>query len=644
MGCCSKKKTFTDLGVFEMMEKNGAYKNIKNYAARQGIGDLRIYSDILVNFRKRYRRHYTKRFLERTGYSSSTTAQKMTVDNDELVLYLNGIPVDPVVEGINQTLVSYPYIDSIGRLWLQDNGEMSNDTDVWIDDVDSKTWDVIDFVENDPDDENNTDIDIQLHNDTDGDRVITIDGSMQEVKSLVVIYNSDDTYPANEWWVYIEDYDTVPEDVFIKTDIELSAVVTLKKDGVVNDTEERNLKRMLNKLGLSGKDLKQQLEDNTDIDNSYLMTGIPIDATSLGSIEAMYKMFDSIAINDGDGSYVFKMNELEFTYNFDIVSRIVDGTITTPRDRYEKIIETINGDPPIENSVGSGYRNGRMYLRHQFSDTQYKELEITNFIMDYTISGHLFSFSLFSTPIDTEDKETDTRCRLIIPLDIYEDLKFQRWMEMYEDSFSMISYSIEVVEIEWYQTKWGQFLIALTLSLITGGLAGMAMYEILSQFAINYAISTLLQMGLSMIDDPMIRAVAGAIAGFLLGGMVAGGFNMNNMFNVDNMLPMATDILKASDNIMNAKVAKDAEDAKEQIKEMKEQDEEIEEKLKEMEGNPYNVWLNSIFARNGTNSMAGMTSPDAFYSTALGEQLHEYDAYYNIDGAISTRVEVISGF
>ena len=162
-------------------------------------------------------------------------------------------------------------------------------------------------------------------------------------------------------------------------------------------------------------------------------------------------MFDYIS--PGSGNINISLSQLSMTYRFTMVKSTIPGSIGIP-GTYAR----------IQSGSGAGVV---MTLRFQGDTNEYQQLVISGFSQDYTISGHAFTAYLDST---------GGYCRLAIPLNLLNSLPYKKFVWIYERSLCMLAYSLQVVEVKWYETgAFGTLLKIVGVVLLVVGVGSAVM-------------------------------------------------------------------------------------------------------------------------------------------------------------------------
>lgn len=390
--------------------------------------------------------------------------------------------------------------------------------------------------------------------------------------------------------------------------------------------------------------------------------------------EAMYKTFEFFG-EGYTGTKSFEVDSLKLSYSFDYdkiegtgnastyepeASEYIDTPIDDYFDRYENegpieldtsVNTTLQGKGvPFDLKPGEYYSEvvedleyndlndanhsekspntpagsirSELYIYHQIDEDNYEIIHITNYTQLFSISGYWFTAYLDSLPSEG---------RLIMPLKIMNDLRFNRFIVVQEFSFSMIAYAKKTVTIKWYQRWFFQFLFAVVIAFLTGG-AGVSLATVIINTAIQFGIGMIVQQILAMIDNPLFKAIVGLVIQFLMGS-----FDFSSI-TAENFLPLATKVIDAGSTIYQAKLEEASAKAEEMSKQQGYEEREAD-RHSATTGFP-SVLPMSLDAHQ---SAADRNSPDAFYNSMLGAGLFDFEQYYNVDSQIELRKQVTAG-
>lgn len=666
MGFLTKKKTIVDMQFMELLTPDAAFRQAK-FETYFTTNSMRQYNDTMFKWKKDYRGRYKEKYLERAGLEPSSKATRLTVDRVLLLDYI--MQLDPTANSITSSSFLIPSLTYIARDHLQGSEyNWSNYTDILT--IGSTEYKLEDIDYADPEDD--TQIVIYLKNIQDSEDVMEIffTNEFHAETCLNVRYETSES--NTEWYVYIEKKETVPSSVYIVDDMTMTAIIPIKEN---NQMHEDSLwtKRMLNRLGLGGRSFSDQIEQEENMDNAYIFTGLKFNSESKYMAKALYQTFEYISeidtiqpepLEDGTIPKVsskinFGMSKMNLGYDFDISIETKRGVATrtySELDQNAKVVYKTELLKPGEYSSALNQleekgsvdeeqaadlftiiesvkeniftkdtgNNSILKIRYQVSPNTFKEMTISNYINTFTISGYGFTAYLDSSPEDG---------RLILPLDVMNKLKFKEWIEVHERSFTMLAYSHQVIKIYWYQQSWFSWVIKIGLAFVTGGLS--LTWDLLIDLIISYAISMVIDLVLRMIDSEILMVLA-SVALTALGSMYTSGFDISD-FTIENYLPVATKAVQTASNIYQEQLMADIAKLQEKTKEEERQDELMKE---EMNSHSFNVTKAMMDAHYSYDSI---NSPQAWIAQQLGFGLYNYDQYYSVSEQIDLRVQVTSG-
>lgn len=300
----------------------------------------------------------------------------------------------------------------------------------------------------------------------------SISSAANDSQKLVMEYFRD----SSEYYHYIRNTVDVPSNLYTSATIEVTAIVPLKEEGVIVDLGNRNLGRMLRKMGFESDSFEDSL-NNADIDAAYLLNGLPADTTSAPGMKTMFNMFD--LMSPGSDSVNISIADLKMGYSFKIV-KTAGAALIQPVGTYTNTLITTT----TEYEGGTSETTYRRELIYQGNATEYRKLVITDFQLTYTLSGQ----QVVSDFGDSRD-----RLRLIIPIDIFRRLRYRDWVDVYEQSIVMLTYTEELVYHRWTESG--------IVSFIGYIIAAVAMYfgQVWLTIAIMsamYAIDYLVRVGI----------------------------------------------------------------------------------------------------------------------------------------------------
>lgn len=440
---------------------------------------------------------------------------------------------------------------------------------------------------------------------------------------------------ADEWYSYVENLDTIPSNLYVASTINMTAIVPVKENNVIFDPTEIRRKRLLRRLGIESKDMVESLGD-ANLDNAYVWTGLPISNTDQASIEVMFKTFDYLA--SGSGNISVSISQLSMNYNFSITKTSHSGKIMDVGTYSKSLTGT---DAPESSDSEGGYSSGEystLTLRYQGSETEWRQIVITNYVNTYTVSGHSFTTYL------TSSKDT---ARLIIPLDVLNSLRYREYVVVFESSLSMICYSITVVKMKWYQTgifKIVLMIVMVIIAIYTGyfdpetfaaSLSSMTATQVGTAVLQAVAVSVGIQMLLRALG-PKLGALAAIIAIIALAATGNLGMSLDGM---KGYLSTASAILSTMDQAMQMKINELMVKGEAELKQIASKHEELKEQmesLRSLDGDMTYI-IDSFSDTAAYGQPNGIVEPEQYIAMMLGAVAYNWDNMYDIDGAYTQR-------
>jgi len=269
----------------------------------------------------------------------------------------------------------------------------------------------------------------------------------------------------------------------------------------------------------------------------------------------------------------------------------------------------------------AGSKRSQLYIYHQIDDEHYVVMRIYDYVQHIKISGHGFRAYLDSLPEEG---------RIILPLDVVRDLRFNAYYTTHEFSLSIICYAEKTVEVSWWAKLLNILMIVLAIVFAPAG----AMLQVIINLVIGLAVNFIL----SQIDNPILRFLVGMILGGL-SNFVASGFNFSAL-TIENFLPSAQDLIGLASEIYQQSLKEKAEEARKE--KMQEQWNERDRKyFSELNSMPKIMPV--LRVENQLGDTYDMLGPEMFYRRMYGEPLWSYGTLYDIDTAINQRITVKSG-
>lgn len=500
-GIYTHNETFTDLQITNLLTPDAADKSARRTSKHASKGNAMLYFNGYKGFQREYRKKYSAQFIERQGYAPNSTATAIIATEVKTKAYLQTLYgyADVSVQSFGdryltlleksrhavQQIVGYEFatgqIVVSGKIYNNHQYlELPNDTQLQITSTRLYNETIVqNLTDNYAYDGTKIYVGIDVYivgaisdtvNGNDEYETICVHtlGTLPDLVVLTPVerivnvvtqaaYGTEASYASyrvlssevgteTRYWVDVAN----TKDIYDTTILSITAIIPMKENNVMVDTDALKLTRMLRKLNLSGDQLKTSIE-NPDMDAAYLMMGIDPQYNDAVTNEVLFKMFDYIS--PGSGNINIALSQLSMTYRFAMVKSTIIGSIGVP-GTYTR----------VQSGSGAGII---MTLRFQGDTNEYQQLVISGFSQDYTISGHAFTAYLDST---------GGYCRLAIPLNLLNSLPYKKFVWIYERSLCMLAYSMQVVEVKWYETAaFGTLLKIVGVVLLVWGVGSAVM-------------------------------------------------------------------------------------------------------------------------------------------------------------------------
>ncbi len=621
----NKTETFNDLQIVSLLENDYAQREAKFSAWYRADGNMEVFLDGYGIWKKSFRGFYSETYLLRSGYDAGTSVDRTVFDDDLLLAHLQGINSDIIT--VNTASKSHPGEYSVAREYLQNTTyDYSNHEDIlrisgatyhhmnaqWYNAY-SESHVKITFVNGFWD-----------HDFSEApDLVIYIANPWADTTCLVasVEYTSD---PSPEYYIYIENINTVPSDTYYTDTFLLTAIIPIKESNVFTK-EDLYMKRFLNKLGLGGNQLVESLTYDEDgspssIDSAYIIEGLPFDSTNQVVIKTLFKTFEYYQAGH-DIRITMDISELSMHYRFNVSIVTIGGDLNIGEDRKGRPLyaesELIYQFEPSPDDPGP-----EMKIRLQEIPGEYREMHITNYANSFTVAGEMV-IAFLDSPSEVS--------RLIIPLDILNGLSFNDFVPVHERSFGMIAFATETVTIKWYERVIG-YVIGFVLAIVFGP-AGLTIGQLIIHALIQMVIMTAISFILAAIDNPWITAIVGVIMAVY--GVSNGTFDFSKL-TVENYLPIASSVIDGASTIYSDQIQEEMEEVAAKAEAQAKEDKEMLDSL------PPGIDVAKVI-QDAHYSHIDSTSADAIIANMLGENAFNIDQYFDVDKEVGIRKTVVSG-
>lgn len=259
------------------------------------------------------------------------------------------------------------------------------------------------------------------------------------------------TSVVDEYYIYIEDLDTLPANIRTTTPLELTPIITVKQENEILDQEDRNLQLMMRNVGVDPESIFPSL-GNEKLNSAYLIYGVPFDTTNTACIGLLFDMFNTSFVVQGN--IQVNISNLDMSYKYGITKTEVVGSIGVKGTSTKVIFDEPSTDDNSETT-----HHYQMVLKKQVTEEEYIELRITDLELTYRISGELNVANM---------NAGGDEARFLIPIDLLHGLGIRDYYDVYEESLALMSYAEETVYLEWYETMFFQFVMTVVATYFLG--------------------------------------------------------------------------------------------------------------------------------------------------------------------------------
>ncbi len=267
-------------------------------------------------------------------------------------------------------------------------------------------------------------------------------------------------------------------------------------------------------------------------------------------------------------------------------------------------------------------------IQVQVDENSYQEMIITDYKCTYTLSGIKGEEKRIISPTLGYPPEEH---KLIIPYFVLYHVRFTEYVTIYEHSLMFLAYAVKIVKVAFWK-KFVGVLIAAVVCLVSYG-SGCGIGALLYQAIIGYVVGQLVAFVLTMIDSEILQFVV-QILGWMI-QLYMGGFDFSAMTS-EVWLKLAQQVGKMALGAFEAHLIKaEAERVAEEAAE-----ERINEK---MEYGDSTMSLSPATIMSAHQSFTEGAGVESYYNQALGNNLYNYDQYFDVTGEIDLRKQVVSG-
>jgi hypothetical protein len=459
---------------------------------------------------------------------------------------------------------------------------------------------------------------------------------------------------------YMEAANKAP--VYSNTVVDFTPIIPLKEDfNIVGDSH--NLKMILKKFNLTRKSFLDSL-NNDKLDAAYLVIMVDPTVNKQGIQKVIYELLDTVTefskvVDSNDtivgasnisNSITISFSQLSMKLSIQVHSKAKLSKINGDVGKYGSRLDTITelqqakdgdgnllydyqGKPSMEKTKISV-----MIWWYQLNSSESIEIAVSQLTETYTISGYTIISTLFdSTDNSTKNKED---FRIPIPLNIYNTIKYDEWVEVYEESLNMLAFTVQTVHYEWYQS--GPFraiiqivgIVLVVISIVSGNVEFTdAIIDAVEITAVAYAIQ---QVAIAIGGD------LGAVFAFVAAVVAVYYAHGTDEFTWTTWLKSASAGLNSMNQVIQHEAALIATQDEAYIKEMKAKMDDLEEKMKKYDDDGIIVNNNLIDSMGSRNPM--FNSIESYVNSIVNtEYLVDGSWMYDVTGEVERRNKVYVG-
>lgn len=520
-----------------------------------------------------------------------------------------------------------------------------------------------------------TDANITIHytlSDIGGDytetKTIVLDHLPDKFSYYKAIYTIDSGNP-NEFFYFIYDGDTniepslppiSPESIDFSYYPIASIMVDKKKVGG-NEDDEGNKENpeqynqtstLLGKIDLNIEEIWDAINESPDIediDDAYFLFGANIHSESEPTIEYLTRYFYYLFNSNPNSKEAFEalltvqlyqpfITEIEedqykFVFGYNYIDLEVKTGVVSELNKYTKELvyrdDLLVKSGDFEEGISSIYAaNSSLYLRLQFSETQYYELEVRGLI-----SRHKIKIGDSKIRVDDEwqyfpvYKEVDKPIwegDFIIPVSntILDEMNIRDKEVVCLDSMHLSISAIHEEELSWYESSFFGTLIEVVVTFVSFYIGVMELNALIQNIAKVGITQVLKQLAkaiiINLIFDWLGKAIGGAFGALIsaigkaaLSAYTTGNFVIDGLPLADTVLKLVIDTAKTYEKI----IAEDFQELKEEYNEFLEDvanDANDLEELNELIGLSTNVYDLSYIDKSYDALMENGETPSQF--------------------------------
>jgi hypothetical protein len=403
--------------------------------------------------------------------------------------------------------------------------------------------------------------------------------------------------------------------------MQLTPIIPLKiNSSIVTDN---NTDRILKKLGFEADSFTDSLS-NTEIVNAYMNISVPLAAKTQGGIKSLFVYFASII--EGYQSIHLPYSSTTIDISYETTIEYITGHVQDT-GTYSNTITDKDERGPVGNVIYHRYRK----IIHQHAENEYTQITIYNFATWVTVEGKT------KYRIDGRDD-----VRMVATTGMLDVLSYKEWVEAYEESLNLFTYSKKTVHFEWYESRaFANFITAIGIIATVFSLG--TLWEIGVAAAATAAtiteaiVAVTLAVGEQLLITVAVGAIAVAAVDALLNSLGVGGaiaalvitavvlsiaMPGAGAFLAEQWLPLANTVV---DRVDKFEAHKAAEISKLDEKEAKEYEEKTEELLEQIEAlTPNGINFDMNFA---TTQLKDERSAD-WLRRVKGGDMYDYRQLY----------------
>lgn len=357
------------------------------------------------------------------------------------------------------------------------------------------------------------------------------------VRTLIVEYH-ENTEPASDWYYWLYDVDSgvypgISPELSLMSNLDMLPIGILRKDKVnVADTPTTDIykatKRLMSNIFQDIDDVTDSIMQNpgiADVDDAFINFAVsPFTNVEIVS-KVIYLGYYEIVV-----THLVTSNTNEYSASFleqDIQSAVVwtdhnytagiSGTLASNQEyehEIEEIPEIVVWNPDTEENEITQEAGSILHLRHQTGPGLYDEIKVYNLngMASVEYNGY---HKMALNRVNEESFTIPLSYFILSKLDPIEQMKLYRY------ALRIDLYSIQIIELAWYETS--AFLdlfqvVAIVVTIWTAGAAG-GLWAIVQQLVINYLIIELVIYLAEVTGNAELAAIVGFAAMIALGGV-----------------------------------------------------------------------------------------------------------------------------